>query len=224
MKKRLMPLALLVLIILTACSGAGSPSSSTTETDQSAATAVTQATPVAAPTSGAMATEGGMAMGDAMPDLATLQGAEFEIAFMDMMISHHQSAIEMSQVALERSQRDEVKAAAQAIIAAQQAEIEQMTTWLQDWHGRTPTGMDHGMAMPSEEMERLRTLPAEEFDAAFLQGMIPHHEDAIAMADLIAERTDRPELNQLAQAIQTTQRAEIEQFNAWLAEWAAGGN
>jgi len=143
--------------------------------------------------------------------IAALSGEEFEIAFLDAMIPHHQSAIEMATIALERAQDPETKSAAQAIIAAQEAEIAQMTGWLNEWYGRTPSGDEHGMAMPNET-ESLRTIPSDEFDSAFYAAMIPHHESAIAMAELVAERTQRPELTTLATAIITTQQAEIAQF------------
>jgi uncharacterized protein (DUF305 family) len=150
--------------------------------------------------------------------LSALSGDEFEIAFLDAMIPHHQSAVEMATIALERAQRPETKAAAQAIIDAQDAEIAQMTAWLNEWHGRTPSGDDHGMAMPNET-EALRTVAAEAFDVAFFEAMIPHHESAIDMAELVPERTNRSELLGLATAIVTTQQAEIAQFQGWLAEW-----
>nr|MBA3533679.1 DUF305 domain-containing protein [Ardenticatenales bacterium] len=125
-----------------------------------------------------------------------------------------------AEIALERAQREEIKGAAQAIIDAQQTEIDEMTGWLQEWHGTAPSGEDHDMGMP-EEMENLRTVPVEQFDVAFLEAMIPHHQAAIQMATLVSERTDRAELNTLAEAIMETQQAEIEQFESWKEEWSA---
>jgi uncharacterized protein (DUF305 family) len=58
----------------------------------------------------------------------------FEEAFIDAMIPHHQSAIEMAQVALENSDNPKIKDLAQYIISAQQREIEQMTQWRQQWY------------------------------------------------------------------------------------------
>lgn len=163
-----------------------------------------------------------MTMADGMvAELESLTGSEFEVAFMDAMIPHHQSAIEMAQIALERSQRPELKVAAQAIIDAQQKEITEMKGWLQEWHSKAPSGMDHGMAMEAE-MEALRTVPANEFDVAFLRAMIPHHDGAIQMAELVAERNTRPELNAMAEAIISSQRTENQQFEQWIKEWSSG--
>lgn len=56
---------------------------------------------------------------------------------------------------------------------------------------------------------------AESPDLAFYQGMIPHHEQAVAMARLVEARTDRPELLELASAIIETQDAEIAEMRAY---------
>ena len=58
----------------------------------------------------------------------------FDEAFIDAMIPHHQSAIEMAQVALENSDNPKIKDLQQNIISAQQREIEQMTQWRQQWY------------------------------------------------------------------------------------------
>jgi uncharacterized protein (DUF305 family) len=58
----------------------------------------------------------------------------FDKAFIDAMIPHHQSAIEMAQVALENSDNPKIKELAQNIIGAQQREIEQMKQWGKEWY------------------------------------------------------------------------------------------
>jgi uncharacterized protein (DUF305 family) len=58
----------------------------------------------------------------------------FDKAFIDAMIPHHQSAIEMSRVALENSDNPRIKELAENIISAQQEEIEQMKQWRQQWY------------------------------------------------------------------------------------------
>ena len=56
-------------------------------------------------------------------------------------------------------------------------------------------------------------------DVAFVQGMIPHHQQAIEMAGLIDGRTDRPELAKLANDVNTTQSAEVSKMQGWLQAW-----
>ena len=53
----------------------------------------------------------------------------------------------------------------------------------------------------------------------FIEAMIPHHEDAVAMADLALARAARPEITELATTIKATQTAEIDQMRAWYRQW-----
>jgi uncharacterized protein (DUF305 family) len=58
----------------------------------------------------------------------------FDKAFIDAMIPHHQSAIEMAQVAREKSKVPEITQLAENIISTQQAEIEKMKQWREEWY------------------------------------------------------------------------------------------
>jgi uncharacterized protein (DUF305 family) len=57
------------------------------------------------------------------------------------------------------------------------------------------------------------------FEVDFLTDMITHHEGAVAMAELVAERTERPELEEMAAMMATAQQEEIETMQGWLEEW-----
>lgn len=61
---------------------------------------------------------------------------QFDLRFINMMIPHHQGAVEMGNQALERSDRPEIKTLAQEIIASQQQEIDEMTQWRKEWYGQ----------------------------------------------------------------------------------------
>jgi len=56
-------------------------------------------------------------------------------------------------------------------------------------------------------------------DAMFIEQMIPHHDDAIAMSDLALTRAEHPELKRLAQSIKRTQTAENVQMREWYSLW-----
>lgn len=83
-----------------------------------------------------------MAMPKAMQDDMMMAGDlgaadnEFDLRFINAMIPHHEGAVVMAQEALKKSNRSEIKELAQAIVDAQQPEIDQMTQWRQDWYGQ----------------------------------------------------------------------------------------
>lgn len=146
--------------------------------------------------------------------------AEFDLAFIDMMTMHHQSAISMAEVALARSTNEEIRTLAGEIIAAQAAEIEQMTEWRESWYPDAPMvseghamemmGMDDSGMMGMDGAAMLADLcDAEDVDMAFLTLMIPHHQGAIAMADAALDQAEHDELRDLAEAIVGSQSAEI---------------
>jgi len=56
-------------------------------------------------------------------------------------------------------------------------------------------------------------------DAMFIEEMIPHHEDAIAMAELALTRAEHPEVERLAEDVIETQSAEIDLMREWYREW-----
>ncbi|MFI7644169.1 DUF305 domain-containing protein [Nonomuraea sp. NPDC049400] len=74
---------------------------------------------------------------------------EADVRFAQMMIRHHQQAIEMAELAEKRASDKEVKELAEKIKAAQEPEIETMKDWLQDWGRPMPTdGMGPDMPGP----------------------------------------------------------------------------
>ena len=73
-----------------------------------------------------------MGMMEHPTELATQQ--PFDKAFIDAMIPHHSSAIEMAEVAYDNTSDDEIKELSQNIIDAQVGEIEQLTAWRNEWY------------------------------------------------------------------------------------------
>lgn len=78
-----------------------------------------------------------MGMMDDMAAMTTeLQGKtgdEFDKSFINLMIEHHTSAIDMARPGANNAQHQEVKDVTKAIVAAQTQEISQMKQWLKDW-------------------------------------------------------------------------------------------
>lgn len=56
-------------------------------------------------------------------------------------------------------------------------------------------------------------------DVAFAQMMIPHHTQAVAMADLVPDRSENEAVLDLAERIKAAQAPEIDQMRGWLADW-----
>lgn len=159
--------------------------------------------------------------------------APYELQFIDTMIVHHQGAVDMAQLADTRAASTELKTLATAIIADQQKEIAQMKKWREEgFAGQPPAvnmdfpGMSDGMK--GMDMGKLDSLKAREFDAEFVNQMIPHHEGAVAMAkDAVAKypsaATQTPLANELrtfAESIINAQESEIKQMREWQKAWS----
>ncbi|MFI7413597.1 DUF305 domain-containing protein [Streptomyces sp. NPDC049627] len=146
-----------------------------------------------------------------------------DVTFAQMMIPHHEQAVEMARLADGRASDSEVKDLASKIEAAQGPEIKTMTGWLTAWNKPTAMesmpGMDHsGMngMMSDGDMKELKAMKGTEFDKMFAQMMIDHHNGAISMAK--TEQTDgkNADAKKMAGGIVTSQSAEVKQLQSIL--------
>lgn len=74
-----------------------------------------------------------MSMAEMNEQLEGLSGDDFDKAFIEMMVAHHEGAVEMAELIPSRAKHDEIKNLGEAIISAQTKEIEEMKQWQQDW-------------------------------------------------------------------------------------------
>ena len=140
-----------------------------------------------------------------------------DVMFAQLMIPHHQQAIEMAKLAGSRAKGPEVKALARQIEQAQDPEIKTMTGWLTQWGAQVPEGGGHGMdhggggsgMMSPEDLLRLEDASGARFDQMFLTMMIEHHEGAVTMAKAQQAKGTFVPAKTMAEAIITTQTAEI---------------
>ena len=153
-----------------------------------------------------MGSMGSMMMGDVSP--------ADEPEYLAEMVTHHEEAVAAARE-LARSDRPEMRAFGESIVASQSAQIEQMTSWLAEWYP------DLTAAPGYEPMMRdLSDLTGDELDLAFLQDMIGHHMVAVMMSQqLLSRGTDHEQVASLAQSIRDDQHTEIVQMQGWLAEW-----
>jgi uncharacterized protein (DUF305 family) len=164
-----------------------------------------------------------------------------DVLFAQGMIPHHQQAVEMADLALdpEAAASPEIVALATEIQGAQDPEIVLMTSWLEaagqpidmpgmegmegmgseemeGMEGMENMGGMEGM-MSAEDMANLSTLTGAEFDRAWAEMMIAHHEGAIMMAQTVKASGSNPDVALLADQIIAAQQAEIDQMKALLA-------
>jgi len=149
--------------------------------------------------------------------------------FIEQMVPHHEGAIAMANLALQKAKHPEIKTLARVIIKDQTKEIQDMRTWYKNWFGedvpKGSTGMMGGGMMSGSGMhmggqEDIVSLEnAADFDKAFIEGMVPHHQLAIMMANMLKSGTNRPEMLQLAENIISSQSKEIQQMQDWYIQW-----
>ncbi len=156
-----------------------------------------------------------------------------EAGFARDMSVHHAQAVEMAEIVRDKTESEEVRLLAADMALTQQGQIGRMQGWLDvwslpatgakpamSWMGHPTEGRMPGMASPGE-IERLRNAPPEEAEVMFFRLMIPHHQAAVPMAEAVMQRTDRPEVENLAGAIVASQKGEIEVMRGMLEERGA---
>ena len=143
----------------------------------------------------------------------TTTASSGDVEFAQMMIPHHEQAVEMADLALSNDTASpEVKALAGQIKAAQDPEIQTMQGWLAQWGASQSSGsMDHGSGgmMSDDDMSSLMGASGPEFDQMWLTMMIEHHEGAIEMAQDVLATTADPDVEKLATAVVEGQEKEI---------------
>ncbi|MEU5156115.1 DUF305 domain-containing protein [Glycomyces sp. NPDC021274] len=159
--------------------------------------------------------EGGHDM-DSMNSESESTEAEFndaDITFLQMMIPHHEQAIEMADLAQSQAADAEVIELAGQIAAAQQPEIDEMTGLLEEWGEPTEMEGHEGMSMggmaTEEQMAELQAAQGADFDRLFVELMIAHHEGAVTMAEEHHAEGQNADAAAIADAVIETQTAEI---------------
>lgn len=154
------------------------------------------------------------------------QQMPFDQMFIDNMIEHHKEGQDASRIALDRAEHAELKSMAQEKIATDEAQIAQMKEWRRAWYGGASSmaakneeqmpGASSTKAM-KEHMDMLKS--AEQFDLAFIDMMIPHHQGAVDMAKTALDQAQHAELKSLAATIARGEETGIEMMRKWRDEW-----
>ncbi|MGP9490227.1 DUF305 domain-containing protein [Glutamicibacter sp. AOP5-A2-7] len=157
--------------------------------------------------------------GHSMEQSASANDAD--MAFAAGMKMHHEQAIDMSEILLDKSGVPaEVVALAERIKAAQSPEIERMDRWLSEWN--MPEGMDHGAMdhgdgmVPEDEIKALEDATGSEAARLFLEQMIMHHEGAVVMSETEINEGSYPAAIDLSKQIVDSQTEEINEMKQLL--------
>lgn len=151
--------------------------------------------------------------------------SDADVTFAAGMIPHHQSAIEMAQLAEGRAADPRVLDLAARIEAAQGPEIETLSGWLEQWSANGESGMEHGGMdhgsggmMSEQDIQALTNATGAEFDRLFLTQMIAHHTGAVEMAQAELSEGSNTDALVMADSIRDSQSAEIAEMEQLLAE------
>lgn len=151
----------------------------------------------------------------------------YDLQFIDSMAHHHDGAIQVAEMAVRKTEREELKKFAQKIINDQKKENGQMKTWRDQWYAGKPSamnmdlpGMKMGGSMSTDHAKMMESIQGKDFDLHFIDMMIPHHEGALKMARELLQKGEHAELKTMANEIIREQEAEIRQMQAWKAEWS----
>jgi uncharacterized protein (DUF305 family) len=178
----------------------------------------------------------GMAMGTpAAAGSHDMAGAsiEFDQMYIDMMAPHHASIIALAQAAQDRLSDERLQSIAGNIVAAQQAEIEELRGYREQWYGSPePMPMDASMmGMMMEMMPGMGDMDAmamqmdpqalvttfcgtDDPDVAFIDFTIPHHEMAIKASEAALEQATHDEIRTIAERVIQDQQREIGELSA----------
>ncbi len=176
---------------------------------------------------------GDMDMGTPMAGMDPM-AMELDQMYIDMMIPHHASIIAMAQAALPRLEDPRLQAMAEAIIAAQGPEIEELRGYRETLYGGAePMPMDEnmmaamdqmmpGMTSSMEEMafqmdataQVAAVCAADDADLAFIDLTIPHHQMAIEASEAVLDQATHPEIQDFAQKVIDAQQREIDELTA----------
>ena len=138
--------------------------------------------------------------------------------FSKMMIEHHKGAVEMSELLLEKGQKEELKTFARKVIAAQDKEIDLM----KKFENQTEVSPDSKIFQQelNQSMGAMMNQNIKihnDIDKDYAEQMIPHHQSAVDMAKVYLKYGKQKDLLKLCDDIVNTQTSEIQQLKTWLA-------
>jgi uncharacterized protein (DUF305 family) len=145
---------------------------------------------------------------------------DFDYDFANLMIMHHQMAIDMSRVEIEKGSDQAIVGMANGIIVAQEIEIREMQQFIKNYkvpmtNNQTSNSFKIATEMKSM-MDKMNTVKmTDNIDKDYVAMMIPHHESAIAMAKMQLQFGTQNVIVDLSKNIIEDQNYEIDEFKKW---------
>ncbi len=145
---------------------------------------------------------------------------DFDYDFANLMIMHHQMAIDMSRVQIEKGSDQTIKNMAKGIVVAQEIEIREMQQFIQNYKiPKTNNQTSNSYKIATEMKSMMDKMNAvkmfDDIDKDYVAMMIPHHESAVAMAKQQLQFGKQNSMVALAKNIIEDQTYEIDEFKKW---------
>ena len=145
---------------------------------------------------------------------------DFDYDFANLMIMHHQMAIDMSRVQIEKGSDQTIKNMANGIVVAQEIEIREMQQFIKNYkipktNDQTSNSYKIATEMKSM-MDKMNTIKmTDNIDKDYVAMMLPHHESAVTMAKQQLQFGTQNSMVDLAKNIIVDQTFEIDEFKKW---------
>jgi len=143
---------------------------------------------------------------------------DFDIDFANMMIVHHQGALDMAQVELSQGKDGKMKAKAQEILTTQKNEQQMLRDFVISYK---PSGMKHGEGELQKSMidmsHKMKSMEMSgDIDKDFATMMTAHHDEGVSMSKMELKNGMAKKLKQMAQKGINDQQKDIKEFKSWL--------
>lgn len=143
---------------------------------------------------------------------------DFDADYANMMIEHHQGALDMAQIELTQGKDEKMKAKAQEILTNQKGDQQKLKDFVNSYK---PSGMKHGEGemhkSMTEMMGKQKAMQMSgDVDMDFAMMMTMHHEQGISMAEMEVKNGMSDKLKQMAKKEINAQKRDIVEFKSWM--------
>lgn len=144
--------------------------------------------------------------------------AKFEVGFMERLSDHHLSAVKADTLCLQRATHQALLNLCASDKKSQQMEINELVSWLKQWYGVSyqPRLTVAGRALVSY-LDSVHNSKA--FEIAYMEAIMPHHMQAILMAQNCLQRAYHEQLKELCSNTISAQRMEMNEMKGFLCTW-----